>query len=74
MGWRATSTARGRAPSAAASASAWRPKGVTVLDDGTLTDRRGSLNVDDEGNTTQRNVLIEDGILRGLYQIRSTPA
>ena len=31
-------------------------KGVTVLDDGTITDRRGSLNVDDEGNTTQRNV------------------
>ncbi|MEO8119582.1 MAG: metallopeptidase TldD-related protein, partial [Rhodoferax sp.] len=38
-------------------------KGVTVLDDGTLADRRGSLNVDDEGNTSQRNVLIEDGIL-----------
>ena len=35
-------------------------KGVTVLDDGTLADRRGSLNIDDEGNTTQRNVLIED--------------
>ena len=43
-------------------------KGVTVLDDGTLTDRRGSLNVDDEGNTTQRNVLIEDGILKGYIQ------
>jgi len=43
-------------------------KGVTVLDDGTLTDRRGSLNVDDEGNPTQRNVLIEDGILRGYIQ------
>ncbi|MDE2504495.1 MAG: metalloprotease TldD, partial [Burkholderiales bacterium] len=40
-------------------------KGVTVLDDGTLPDRRGSLNVDDEGNPTQRNVLIEDGILVG---------
>jgi TldD protein len=38
-------------------------KGVTVLDDGTLADRRGSLNIDDEGNPTQRNVLIEDGIL-----------
>ncbi|MBO9650120.1 MAG: metalloprotease TldD, partial [Variovorax sp.] len=38
-------------------------KGVTVLDDGTIADRRGSLNVDDEGNPTQRNVLIEDGIL-----------
>jgi TldD protein len=43
-------------------------KGVTVLDDGTLADRRGSLNIDDEGNTTQRNVLIEDGILRGYIQ------
>ena len=32
-------------------------KGVTVLDDGTLPDRRGSLNVDDEGNPSQRNVL-----------------
>src|SRR5690606_19402731 len=39
-------------------------KGVTVLDDGTIADRRGSLNVDDEGNASQRNVLIEDGILR----------
>jgi TldD protein len=43
-------------------------KGVTVLDDGTLADRRGSLNVDDEGNTSQRNVLIEDGILKGYMQ------
>ncbi len=43
-------------------------KGVTVLDDGTIADRRGSLNVDDEGNTTQRNILIEDGILKGYIQ------
>ncbi len=43
-------------------------RGVTVLDDGTLPDRRGSLNVDDEGNPTQRNVLIEDGILVGYMQ------
>jgi TldD protein len=43
-------------------------KGVTVLDDGTIADRRGSLNVDDEGNASQRNVLIEDGILRGYIQ------
>ena len=43
-------------------------KGVTVLDDGTIADRRGSLNVDDEGNTSQRNVLIEDGILNGYIQ------
>ncbi len=42
--------------------------GVTVVDDGTLADRRGSLNVDDEGNLTQRNVLIEDGILKGYMQ------
>ncbi|MCA0177507.1 MAG: metalloprotease TldD [Proteobacteria bacterium] len=45
-------------------------KGVTVLDDGTLADRRGSLNVDDEGQPTQRNVLIEDGVLRGYIQDR----
>lgn len=43
-------------------------KGVTVLDDGTIANRRGSLNVDDEGNTSQRNVLIEDGILKGYIQ------
>ncbi|MEY3285828.1 MAG: Zn-dependent peptidase potential modulator of gyrase [Pseudomonadota bacterium] len=43
-------------------------KGVTVLDDGTLPDRRGSLNVDDEGQVSQRTVLIEDGILRGYIQ------
>ena len=43
-------------------------KGVTVVDDGTIKDRRGSLNVDDEGNVTQRTVLIEDGILRGYLQ------
>ena len=43
-------------------------KGVTVLDDGTIADRRGSLNVDDEGNASQRNVLIEDGILKGYMQ------
>jgi TldD protein len=43
-------------------------KGVTVLDDGTISHRRGSLNVDDEGNATQSNVLIEDGILKGYIQ------
>ncbi|UXY14835.1 metalloprotease TldD [Chitiniphilus purpureus] len=42
--------------------------GVTVIDDGTIPDRRGSLNIDDEGNPTQRTVLIEDGILRGYIQ------
>ena len=43
-------------------------KGVTVLDDGSIALRRGSLNVDDEGHATQRNVLIEDGILKGYLQ------
>jgi TldD protein len=42
--------------------------GVTVVDDGTLPGRRGSLSVDDEGNPTQRTVLIEDGVLRGYIQ------
>ncbi len=41
---------------------------VTVLDDGTIADRRGSLNVDDEGCPSQKNVLIEDGILKGYIQ------
>src|SRR6476659_7926708 len=44
--------------------------GVTVIDDGTIPDRRGSLSIDDEGNPTTRNVLIEDGILRGYLQDR----
>jgi TldD protein len=43
-------------------------KGVTVVDDGTLANRRGSLNVDDEGNPTQSTVLIDDGVLRGYLQ------
>jgi TldD protein len=42
----------------------------TVVDDGTLAERRGSLNVDDEGTPTRRTVLIEDGILRGYLQDR----
>jgi TldD protein len=42
--------------------------GVTVVDDGTLPGRRGSLNVDDEGTATESTVLIEDGILRGYMQ------
>ena len=43
-------------------------KGVTVVDDGTLSGRRGSLNIDDEGNPTQCTTLIEDGILKGYIQ------
>ncbi|KAF1046587.1 MAG: Metalloprotease TldD [Herbaspirillum frisingense] len=43
-------------------------KGVTVVDDGTIADRRGSLNIDDEGNPTQCTTLIEDGILKGYMQ------
>ena len=43
-------------------------KGVTVVDQGDIADRRGSLNIDDEGNETRRTVLIEDGILTGYLQ------
>ncbi|MCB1887933.1 MAG: metalloprotease TldD [Rhodocyclaceae bacterium] len=43
-------------------------KGVTVVDDGTLPDRRGSLSIDDEGNPTNRTILIEDGVLAGYMQ------
>jgi TldD protein len=45
-------------------------KGVTVVDDGTFENRRGSLTIDDEGTPTSRNVLIEDGILKGYIQDR----
>jgi TldD protein len=44
--------------------------GVTVVDDGTIADRRGSLTVDDEGTPTQQTVLIEDGVLMGYLQDR----
>jgi len=44
--------------------------GVTVVDDGTISDRRGSLTIDDEGTPTERTVLIEDGILKGYMQDR----
>jgi len=43
-------------------------KGVTVVDDGTLANRRGSLSVDDEGTPTERTVLVEDGVLKGYMQ------
>jgi len=45
-------------------------KGVTVVDDGTLPDRRGSITIDDEGTPSSRTVLIEDGILVGYMQDR----
>ena len=44
--------------------------GVTVVDDGSLQDRRGSLSIDDEGTPTQENILIEDGILKGYIHDR----
>lgn len=44
--------------------------GVTVIDDGTMADRRGSITIDDEGTPSQRTVLIEDGILVGFLQDR----
>ena len=44
--------------------------GVTVIDDGSIAARRGSLSIDDEGTPTQENVLIEDGILKGYIQDR----
>src|SRR3954465_7247160 len=44
--------------------------GVTVVDDGTMDGRRGSLSIDDEGTPTHRTVLIEDGILKGYMQDR----
>lgn len=45
-------------------------KGVTVIDDGTIPDRRGSITIDDEGTPPNKNVLIEDGILKGFMQDR----
>ena len=45
-------------------------KGVTVVDDGTIADRRGSISIDDEGTNSSRTVLIEDGILVGYLQDR----
>ena len=45
-------------------------RGVTIIDDGRFTDRRGSLTIDDEGTPSQENVLIEDGILKGYMHDR----
>ena len=49
-------------------------RGITVIDDGTIEQRRGSLNVDDEGHATRRTVLIEDGVLTGYMQDRLNAA
>lgn len=49
-------------------------KGVTVVDDGTMLDRRGSMTIDDEGTPSQYNVLIEDGILQGYMQDKHNAA
>jgi len=46
-------------------------KGVTVLDDGTLPNKRGSISIDDEGTPSQKNVLIDDGVLVGYMQDRT---
>ena len=65
MGWRRTSTARG---TSAFTGLIGRPVAsplVTVVDNGTMEGRRGSLNVDDEGSPTQETVLIENGVLKG---------
>ena len=67
---RATSTARAPPPSPGRIGQRVASPGVTVVDDGSIPDRRGSLNVDDEGNVPGRTVLIEDGILRGYLQDR----
>ena len=45
-------------------------KGITIVDDGTMPDRRGSLNIDDEGTPSERTILIDDGILTGYMQDR----
>jgi TldD protein len=58
------------APSATSITPAGAARGVTVLDDGTIPGRRGSLTVDDEGTPSGKNVLIEDGILTGFMQDR----
>ena len=69
-GWKATSIARRPRCSARLMGEMIASPGVTVVDDGTIADRRGSLTIDDEGTPTQRNVLIEDGRLVGLMQDR----
>jgi TldD protein len=66
--WRATSTARAPPPTPGAWASGWRAGLCTIVDDGTLAGRRGSLSIDDEGTPTQCTTLIENGVLVGYMQ------
>jgi len=68
MGSRAISTVRARPHSPNRIGHKVAADEITVVDDGTLNRRRGSLNVDDEGTPTQCTVLIENGILRGYIQ------
>ncbi|MGY4327973.1 putative Zn-dependent protease [Bradyrhizobium sp. LB7.2] len=70
MASRATSTARRRLRFAGLMGQQVAAKGVTVVDDGTIASRRGSLSIDDEGTPTNRTVLIEDGVLVGYMQDR----
>ena len=67
---KATSTASGTSAFAGLMGQHVAAKGVTVVDDGTMAMRRGSLSIDDEGTPTNRTVLIEDGILVGYMQDR----
>ena len=68
MGWKAISTARAHSAFSGRVGERVAAPGVTVVDDGTIARRRGSLNIDDEGHPTQRNVLIENGVLRSYMQ------
>ena len=64
--WRRTSTAREPRPLRGLIGQPVASSKVTVVDNGTMAGRRGSLNVDDEGSPTQETVLIENGVLQGL--------
>ncbi len=63
--WKPTSIAKGTSAFSNRIGQQVASELCTVVDDGTIANRRGSLNVDDEGHPTQQNVLIENGILRG---------
>ncbi len=68
MAWKGISTARARSAFAGRMGERVASPACTVVDDGTLADRRGSLNVDDEGTPTQCTTLIENGMLKGYMQ------